>query len=99
MEEKKEVKTFVVNYICDECGKGKMVPTAGIYLTSNPPQWPHECTHCNNTKTFRICYPYHHFRPDTFTESANKFGLALNKLWTVIKEETIGRFRKDNKTV
>lgn len=50
-EIEQEVKTFRVHYICDECGKGEMLPT-GVMLASNPPQYPHECTKCDATTRF-----------------------------------------------
>jgi len=51
-ERKKEVKTYKIEYVCDECGEGDMRPT-GICLTSNPPQYPHTCTVCGHEKRFR----------------------------------------------
>jgi len=56
-ETEQEVKTYVVNYICDECGDGFMEPTGEIYLT-NPPQYPHVCNKCGAKKTFNKKYPY-----------------------------------------
>lgn len=55
-EIKQEVKTFEVDYICDECGKGKM-RNAGFVLDSNPPQYPHRCKECGAKKTFYHTYP------------------------------------------
>ena len=54
MEVKKEVKTFEVNYKCDECDDGYM-QFDGIVLTSYPAQYPHSCDNkdCDATKTFR----------------------------------------------
>ena len=65
MEIEKEVKTFVVDYICDKCSKGKMIPT-GICLTTSPSQYPHKCNQCNYIETFRTQYPYHHYKRITF---------------------------------
>jgi len=46
-----------VSFTCEECPEGYMVPT-GRVLTSDPPQYPHKCTQCDNTMvTFRR-YPY-----------------------------------------
>ena len=45
-----------VDYICDKCKEGHYRPT-GIKLTSMPPKFPHKCTKCNDTKTFREKYP------------------------------------------
>ena len=52
----KEVCTYSVSYICDECGKGEMRAT-GVMLTSNPPQFPHKCNSCGVEKVFRAKYP------------------------------------------
>ena len=53
-----EVKTLKVHYICDECGKGELLPT-GTCFPTNPPMYPHLCsnTSCNSGRTFNIQYP------------------------------------------
>lgn len=58
MSEKRiEVNTYIVRYICDECGEGEMFPT-GTCLDSLPPQYPHKCHKCGASKTFiGITYP------------------------------------------
>jgi hypothetical protein len=56
MESKKLVNTYIVDYECPECGEGVLKPT-GEVLTSFPAQYPHKCTHCNHTETFRETYP------------------------------------------
>lgn len=56
-EDKKRVQVYKVDYICDECGEGRMRST-GQALLSKPVMYPHECTHCGAKKTFRgITYP------------------------------------------
>ena len=58
METTKEVKTIQVDYECPKCEVGKLRPT-GQKLLSNPPQYPHKCTECDFTETFRDkTYPY-----------------------------------------
>lgn len=50
-EKRTEVKTYVVRYICDDCGEGEMVPT-GQCLTSWPAKYPHKCSKCGASATF-----------------------------------------------
>lgn len=58
MEINKEVKIIEVHFKCDKCGDGFLRPT-GLCLTSNPPRYPHKCTHCDYSETFvDITYPY-----------------------------------------
>lgn len=56
-----EVQTFVTEYICDECGEGKMRPISKVLLTK-PPRYPHRCMKCNAMKTFTgEPYPRTHY--------------------------------------
>ena len=58
MEIKQEVKTYEVDYECDECETGKLRPLGSV-LPTDPPQYPHQCTGCDNKKTFTDkLYPY-----------------------------------------
>lgn len=58
METTKEVKTIQVDYDCPKCEVGKLRPT-GQKLLSYPLQYPHKCTECDFTETFRgKTYPY-----------------------------------------
>lgn len=57
MEIETPVSTYVVDYTCDDCGKGKMRPEPFVH-TSMPPQYPHTCNICGNRKTFYKSYPY-----------------------------------------
>ena len=47
-----EVKTFKVHCLCDSCGDGEMLPT-GISLCTCPPSYPHECSKCGESVTFK----------------------------------------------
>lgn len=55
MLKKREVRTYKVELICDECG----VPMefTGMMLTSYPPQYPHKCPKCGKHETVFECYP------------------------------------------
>jgi hypothetical protein len=60
MEEINEVKVVRVDFKCPKCGIGYLRPT-GTCLTTNPPQYPHNCNNhnCNYGKTFAgKTYPY-----------------------------------------
>lgn len=57
-EERREVKTFEVDMICDKCGKGFMRPAGNIVLATYPIQYPHECTNCGNRENYTKKYPY-----------------------------------------
>lgn len=43
-------------YVCDACGKGKMIPT-GMTLMSQPAQYPHRCDTCDAHQNFKARYP------------------------------------------
>lgn len=51
------VQAVQVDYVCDECGEGKM-RMLNTQLLTYPPQYPHRCTYCYAEKTFRVGYPY-----------------------------------------
>lgn len=61
------VTTFKIEYICDHCKKGHMVPTGKI-LPSYPPKYEHKCdnTNCNAIENFNITYPTIEFRQTYF---------------------------------
>ena len=60
-EEEKEMRTFEVNYLCDECGEP--VTFTGVMLASNPPQYPHVCKACGWGGKFRKHYPHTRLKP------------------------------------
>jgi hypothetical protein len=55
-EVKKPVQTFYIEYLCDACGIGNMMPT-GVSNPVYPPLYVHKCTHCNNVVSFTKTYP------------------------------------------
>lgn len=57
-EVKHEVKAYIVDMICNECGKGYMRPIGNVALTSYPLQYPHQCSECGCVKTYTKTYPY-----------------------------------------
>lgn len=56
-EIKTELKTFMVEMQCDQCGKGMMERTNATVLTSNPPQYTHSCTSCGYSANYTTSYP------------------------------------------
>jgi hypothetical protein len=56
MENRTEVKTFKVSYICDNCGEGEMIDT-GVVLTRNPMLYKHRCNKCFDVQNFPVNYP------------------------------------------
>ena len=57
-EIRQEVKTFVVHYLCDECGKEAMEPDRkGVVSFVMPPAYDHTCPGCGAKATFGIEYP------------------------------------------
>ena len=55
-EQKKEVKTFVVNYECDEC-KGANMKYTEVIAWAHPPKHIHTCPKCKATRDFTVVYP------------------------------------------
>jgi len=49
-------KAIIVDYICDECGEGRM-RWFGRQLLCNPPLYPHICNGCNAEKNLDHVYP------------------------------------------
>ena len=63
MEAKFELKKFIIRYFCEPCarkGGGEYLPT-GVVLLSNPPQYPHKCNRCGETKVFNQKYPRYEY--------------------------------------
>lgn len=56
-ETKTEVKTFKVEYVCDECGEETLKHEGGALLSS-PPQYRHRCSNCGCSRTFLKIYPH-----------------------------------------
>jgi RNase P subunit RPR2 len=57
VEIKHEVKTFLVDMICDKCNEGKMEYTDGNILLTEPPQFKHTCSNCGHVETYFTRYP------------------------------------------
>lgn len=55
-EKETEVKTYSVDYVCDSCGKGRMIPT-GVCYDMYPPLYPHYCSDCDKKGDFGYRYP------------------------------------------
>jgi predicted nucleic acid-binding Zn ribbon protein len=51
-----EVKSFIIRYTCDKCGKGEMVGT-GIAYPVQPPLYEYECLECGHKMKTRDRYP------------------------------------------
>ena len=58
MEIKTPVNTRMVEYVCDECGEGKMLQEGESVLAIYPPLYPHKCTNCGCIMNFYVKYPY-----------------------------------------
>ena len=52
-----DVRVIGVNYVCDGCNNGLMEHT-NMALMTDPPQYPHQCTHCGAVKNLLKRYPY-----------------------------------------
>ena len=53
----RDVKTKMADERCPVCKIGFLRPT-GVVFPTNPPQFPHKCTHCEYGATFPVRYPY-----------------------------------------
>jgi len=53
----KPLRPMMVDYQCDECGKG-YYRFGGKVLASYPPKFPHVCNNCGDKKTFKVTFPY-----------------------------------------
>ena len=63
MEEKKEVRTFKIDYKCPKCCIGYLRPT-GIAVGGNPMQYPHKCNNCEYHEIMKgYQYPYLVYEP------------------------------------
>lgn len=62
MEVKTEVKTFLVEFKCENCEEGKLIKGQSGYSNSAGTFWPHTCTSCNHTETFKNkSYPHYSY--------------------------------------
>jgi uncharacterized Zn finger protein len=55
MLKRREVKTYKVDLICDECGTP--MEFTGVVLTSYPGQYVHKCPNCGRTESPACAYP------------------------------------------
>jgi hypothetical protein len=58
--ERKEVKTYLVEYACNTCGKP--MKGTGITYMCNPPKYPHNCTN-GHYETLDAAYPHMAYEP------------------------------------
>ena len=57
MEQEKEVKSYQINYICDKCGKGKMIATGMSMHCGNYSSHEHICDECGVRENLDKKYP------------------------------------------
>jgi len=57
MESKHRVNVIGVEYACDDCHEGVMLPTGEILQLTQPPKHGHKCNACGADKFLTILYP------------------------------------------
>jgi len=58
MEQKIEVKTFLIQYLCDDCNSNvTQDPVKKPVYTNETMQYPYVCTECGKNYTFEEKYP------------------------------------------
>lgn len=57
MEKEYSVNPIGVKYICDDCEKGELLPNGNNKWNVAPPQFEHECNHCNARKMLNEKFP------------------------------------------
>lgn len=62
LEETYKIEPIGVKYICDKCKEGEMLPTGNNDWATNPPQFEHACTFCNQIENFEEKYPLVRFK-------------------------------------
>jgi DNA-directed RNA polymerase subunit RPC12/RpoP len=63
MEERREVKTFEIDYKCPKCGIGYLRPI-GIIVDNSPLTYPHKCNNCDYKEIIKgHKYPYLVYEP------------------------------------
>ena len=58
METKTEIKSFIMDFTCPKCNKGKMRPKGNVILSTYPLTYPHKCDDCGHQMMFEKTYPY-----------------------------------------
>ena len=59
MENRIEVKTYLVEFECPKCKKGTLKKGGRGFSNGSGSHWPHKCTNCDYTQEFtNITYPY-----------------------------------------
>ena len=61
-EKDTEVKTIMVEYVCDKCERGTMGKDGNVVLTRLPPLFPHKCSNCGHEQNFKTLYPTIRYR-------------------------------------
>ena len=51
-----QIKTYILKYICDECGSGEMIGS-NKSPESAPDKYLHTCTECSTQKLLDKLYP------------------------------------------
>lgn len=59
-EQEKPATAYRVEYVCDECRHGHMLPTGEIRV--NAPHWPHMCNNCGYVENYNEQYPTIRYR-------------------------------------
>ncbi len=54
-EVRSEVRTYITNYVCDDCGTGEMNPNG---VVTELTLYEHICANCGAKATFPVQYPY-----------------------------------------
>lgn len=63
MERQQPATAVIVDYVCDECRHGHMMPTGEIRM--DEPAWPHMCNNCGYIENFSVKYPDVRFTRET----------------------------------
>ena len=69
MIQKREVKVFLLNYVCDKCTLGDMVHTGAIYVDPER-KYEHRCNNedCGNVDRYSEKFPQQEFEYVRFGE-------------------------------
>jgi len=57
MEKHYAVQPTGVQYICDTCREGEMLPTGQNNWSTDPPEFEHSCNQCGTKNTLKEKYP------------------------------------------